>query len=114
MPIWRDPWMVVGPRTYADDVLATPRDRQCLRAMTGRSRYPRVALDDLLDARPDFVVLPDEPYPFSPDDGPEAFPGVPHRPRLRSCPHLVRAGHGDRRRQLRPVLEQALGRALGR
>ena len=25
----------------------------------------------------DVVVLPDEPYAFSPTDGPEAFPGVP-------------------------------------
>ena len=23
------------------------------------------------------MVLPDEPYLFTPDDGPEAFPGVP-------------------------------------
>ncbi|MCW2569684.1 MAG: cobalamin-binding protein, partial [Mycobacterium sp.] len=25
---------------------------------------------------PDLVVLPDEPYLFTADDGPEAFPGV--------------------------------------
>ena len=25
----------------------------------------------------DLVVLPDEPYAFCADDGPEAFPGVP-------------------------------------
>ncbi|MEW2147407.1 helical backbone metal receptor [Micromonospora vinacea] len=26
---------------------------------------------------PDLVVLPDEPYRFTADDGPDAFPGVP-------------------------------------
>jgi hypothetical protein len=25
---------------------------------------------------PDVVVLPDEPHPFTADDGPEAFPGI--------------------------------------
>ena len=45
--------------------------------MPGATRYPRVALGDLLEARPDVVVLPDEPYPFSPADGPEAFPDIP-------------------------------------
>jgi hypothetical protein len=40
-------------------------------------RYPKVALDDLLAACPDLVVLPDEPYRFTAGDGPEAFPGVP-------------------------------------
>jgi hypothetical protein len=38
-------------------------------------RYPKVRLDDLPTY--DLVVLPDEPYPFAADDGPEAFPGAP-------------------------------------
>jgi hypothetical protein len=38
-------------------------------------RYPRV---DPADLPPhDLVVLPDEPYPFTAGDGPEAFPDVP-------------------------------------
>jgi hypothetical protein len=36
-------------------------------------RYPKVDLDDLHAA--ELVVLPDEPYAFSPTDGPECFPG---------------------------------------
>ena len=38
-------------------------------------RYPRVELTEVRAA--DLVLLPDEPYAFTPDDGPEAFPGVP-------------------------------------
>jgi hypothetical protein len=38
-------------------------------------RYPKVRPDELPDV--DLVVLPDEPYLFTADDGPEAFPGVP-------------------------------------
>jgi hypothetical protein len=40
-------------------------------------RYPRVRLDELPPH--ELVVLPDEPYAFRADDGPEAFPGVPPR-----------------------------------
>ena len=40
-------------------------------------RYPRVELDELRSAGADVVLLPDEPYVFTADDGPEAFPGTP-------------------------------------
>ena len=40
-------------------------------------RYPKIPLDDLLAARPDLVVLPDEPYRFTAGDGPEASPACP-------------------------------------
>jgi ABC-type Fe3+-hydroxamate transport system substrate-binding protein len=74
VPIWRDPWMVVGARTFAGDVLA----RLGLVNVMGTSpeRYPRLELDDLQAAAADLVLLPDEPYVFSRDDGPEAFPGL--------------------------------------
>jgi len=73
IPIWRDPWMVVGSATFTGDVAA----RLGLRNVYGGDpdRYPRVDLDDLVGRRPDVIVLPDEPYPFSADDGPEMFPG---------------------------------------
>ena len=37
-------------------------------------RYPHIDLEDLAAHRPDVIVLPDEPYRFSEDDGPEMFP----------------------------------------
>jgi ABC-type Fe3+-hydroxamate transport system substrate-binding protein len=73
IPVWRDPWMVVGSDTFTGDLAA----RLGLANVYGdhAERYPRVALEDLAGRNPDLVVLPDEPYQFSPDDGPEAFPG---------------------------------------
>lgn len=73
VPIWRDPWMVVGARTFAGDVLA----RLGLVNVFGASpeRYPRVAAGDIRAAAPDLVLLPDEPYPFTAADGPGEFPG---------------------------------------
>ena len=92
VPIWRDPWMVVGSGTYADDLLrrigidnrygdpgaggdAVGPDR--VRPGGGERRYPRVTLDEIVASRPDVVVLPDEPYPFSSTDGPEAVAPIP-------------------------------------
>jgi ABC-type Fe3+-hydroxamate transport system, periplasmic component len=75
VPVWRRPWMVLGRDTFAGDVLA----RLGVDNVHARheDRYPRIALTELTAAAPDLVVLPDEPYRFTADDGPEAFPGVP-------------------------------------
>jgi ABC-type Fe3+-hydroxamate transport system substrate-binding protein len=73
IPIWRDPWMVVGSDTFAGDVAA----RLGLRNVYADhpDRYPHVTLDHMAARQPDIIVLPDEPYPFSASDGPEMFPG---------------------------------------
>ncbi|WP_190220344.1 helical backbone metal receptor [Streptomyces griseosporeus] len=74
VPIWRRPWMVLGRDTFAGDVLARLGVDHLYRGHP--DRYPRVPLEELRAAAPDLVVLPDEPYRFSADDGPEAFPGL--------------------------------------
>jgi hypothetical protein len=66
--IWRDPWMWVGARTFTGDLLAR---LGCTNAITAE-RYPKADPEDV-DA--DLVLLPDEPYVFTADDGPDAFPG---------------------------------------
>ncbi len=86
VPVWRDPWMVVGSPTYAGDVLrhlglenlcGGDADVDGATDADAPGRYPRVELADVRAARPDLVLLPDEPYAFGPEDGPEAFPGIP-------------------------------------
>jgi ABC-type Fe3+-hydroxamate transport system substrate-binding protein len=76
--VWRRPWVLVGGRTFAGDVL---RRLGVANAYASHAdRYPRPPLDELSalveDGRVDLVVLPDEPYLFTADDGPEAFPGA--------------------------------------
>ncbi|WP_134765599.1 helical backbone metal receptor [Nocardioides sp. 1609] len=81
VPIWRDPWMVVGAPTFTTDLLRrlgwanVYADPASSRAATGR--YPAVDLADLDAAGADVVLLPDEPYVFTADDGPEAFTRTP-------------------------------------
>ncbi|CAL9394363.1 helical backbone metal receptor [Streptomyces sp. enrichment culture] len=102
VPVWRRPWMVLGRDTFAGDVLARLGVEHVHAAHP--ERYPRVPLEELRAAAPDVVVLPDEPYRFTADDGPEAFPGLPCA--LVSGRHLTWYG---------PSLAEAprvLGRAL--
>ncbi|MEV8543948.1 helical backbone metal receptor [Streptomyces sp. NPDC051572] len=75
VPIWRRPWMVLGRDTFAGDVLSRLGVDHLY--ATHAERYPRATVDELRAAAPDLVVLPDEPYRFTADDGPEAFAGLP-------------------------------------
>jgi ABC-type Fe3+-hydroxamate transport system substrate-binding protein len=76
VPIWRRPWMALGRDTFAGDVLARLGYRNVL--ADAAERYPRIDPALLREAsRVDVVVLPDEPYAFTADDGPETFPGLP-------------------------------------
>jgi ABC-type Fe3+-hydroxamate transport system substrate-binding protein len=74
VPIWRRPWMVLGRDTFAGDVLARLGVDHLW--SDHPERYPRIPVEELRAAAPDVVVLPDEPYRFTADDGPEAFPGL--------------------------------------
>lgn len=75
VPIWRDPWMVVGSRTFTGDLLS--RLGVVNAFAESPDRYPRVELSEIHRADIDLVLLPDEPYAFTPDDGPEAFTHTP-------------------------------------
>ncbi|MEU6997334.1 helical backbone metal receptor [Nonomuraea sp. NPDC046570] len=75
IPIWRRPWMVVGRDTFTGDVLRRLGVDNLY--ADHPERYPKIPLADLVARNPDLVVLPDEPYAFSADDGPECFPGIP-------------------------------------
>lgn len=80
IPIWRDPWMVVGSSTFTGDLarrlgLANAYADTALNPRA--DRYPSVDVAELDAAGADVVLLPDEPYLFTEDDGPEAFTRTP-------------------------------------
>ena len=66
-PIWRNPWMTVGPDTYAHDLLGLCGGANVF-AHRHERRYPVVREEELLAAAPEVVLLPDEPYAFGPED----------------------------------------------
>lgn len=71
VPIWRDPWMAVGRDTFTGDLLCRVGLRNALEH--DAERYPHVDVAGLESSGAGAVLLPDEPYVFSPTDGPEAF-----------------------------------------
>jgi ABC-type Fe3+-hydroxamate transport system substrate-binding protein len=105
VPVWRRPWVVIGSATFAGDVLA----RLGVTHLYADSpdRYPRPSLDELRAAAPDLLVLPDEPYAFTDDDGPADFPGVPYA--LVSGRHLT--WYGPSLVEARDVLTASLTQA---
>jgi ABC-type Fe3+-hydroxamate transport system substrate-binding protein len=69
-PIWRDPWMIPGPDTYASDLIELCGGRSSFPDLE-RRRYPRLELDAVVAAAPEVILLPDEPYSFGPTDARE-------------------------------------------
>jgi ABC-type Fe3+-hydroxamate transport system substrate-binding protein len=69
VPIWRRPWMALGRDTFAGDVLKRLGIDNVL--AESPERYPQ--FDPAALPEYDVVVLPDEPYAFSGNDGPEMF-----------------------------------------
>src|SRR5207245_1217881 len=93
VPIWRDPWMVVGARTFTGDVLARLGLDNVFGA--GPDRYPHVEAEHIRAAAPDLVLLPAAPSPFTPGDGPGGFPAhraTPPPPGVRGAPRRPRSG----------------------
>jgi ABC-type Fe3+-hydroxamate transport system substrate-binding protein len=74
-PIWKNPWMAFNADTYAHDVLRMLGFNN-IHASAGE-RYPRTTLTEALDLRPDFVLLPNEPYEFGSKDVEELKPLLP-------------------------------------
>lgn len=74
-PIWRNPWMTIGPSTYIHDVL-----RVCGAANVygdTPARYPLIDLAQVAGRNPEIVLLPDEPYRFTARHIPEVNEKLP-------------------------------------
>lgn len=75
IPIWRDPWMVVGADTFTGDLVRRLGWRNLYEDHP--ERYPHVDLAEIDNRGATLALLPDEPYEFTTTDGPEAFQATP-------------------------------------
>ncbi|WP_372729005.1 helical backbone metal receptor [Nocardioides sp.] len=75
IPVWRDPWMAVGSSTFTGDLARRLGLANVLAEHA--ERYPTMSVEELEQAGADVILLPDEPYTFTADDGPEAFTRTP-------------------------------------
>lgn len=58
--IWRKPYMAAGKNTFIDSML-----QKCgLINAFNLKRYPEINAQELINARPDVILLSSEPYPF--------------------------------------------------
>ena len=60
--IWKKPWMAAGAGNHIDAVM---KEMGLVNVMGDREGYFEVDLDDLASRNLDFVLLPDEPFPFT-------------------------------------------------
>ena len=102
IPIWRRPWMVLGADTFAGDVLRRLGVSNVF--ASADQPYPKVTVEQVREAEPDLMVLPDEPYAFSAQDGPESFAPIPSS--LVTGRYLT--WHGPSLADAREVLEREL------
>ena len=77
VPIWRRPWMSISAATYGGSILR----RLGVELVTSGSplAYPVIDLDDIAASSPDLVLVPSEPYDFTPahlDELAQAFPSA--------------------------------------
>jgi ABC-type Fe3+-hydroxamate transport system substrate-binding protein len=68
-PIWRNPWMTIGPDTYMHDFIATCGGANVFSDRA--ERYPRLELEEMARRDPEVILLPDEPYRFGAKHLPE-------------------------------------------
>jgi iron complex transport system substrate-binding protein len=67
--VWKDPWMMVGPRTYVADLLRLAggillfEEKEC-----SGSDYPVADEGTIVMSDPEVLILPDEPYRFTERD----------------------------------------------
>ncbi len=63
--IWKDPWMGVGSGTYIDSLVDGAGG---INVLADRPSYPVLSEEDVRTLKPDFLLLPTEPYPFGAED----------------------------------------------
>ncbi len=67
--IWKNPWMVAGPRTYIGDLIRLAGGGSSLVETEGEGAdYPVTDEKTIVASSPDVLLLPDEPYRFGEKD----------------------------------------------
>ncbi len=59
--IWKGPYMTVGGDTFINDML---KKIGLSNIYHNQNRYPQITLEDLMNVKPEVILLSSEPYPF--------------------------------------------------
>lgn len=63
--IWKEPWMVAAGGTFIDAMM---REAGFTNVFSDNSRYPIIELKDLIQSKPEHLLLSTEPFPFKASD----------------------------------------------
>ncbi|MGH9389297.1 MAG: helical backbone metal receptor, partial [Vicinamibacteria bacterium] len=106
--IWRRPYMVAGPETFIEALLAeagllsaAPRDR---------GRYPEMGIDEIARSGADVFLLSSEPFPFEEKHRAELISELDTDARAILVDGELLSWHGARLRQGLPYLRSLAGR----
>ncbi|MCS7154461.1 MAG: helical backbone metal receptor [Bacteroidetes bacterium] len=108
--IWREPYMSVGRDTFIHAMLeAAGLENAC----ADQSRYPVLEAEAIRELRPDYVLLPSEPYRFKPEHEAELRTLLPETPIVRVNGELF-SWYGARMREAFPYLQDLHRRLAAR
>ncbi|MBT9145929.1 MAG: Vitamin B12-binding protein [candidate division WS2 bacterium] len=62
--IWKKPYMLAGRNTYIHSML----NMIGFENLSKMERYPTIELDEIIELKPDYLLLSSEPYPFKEKD----------------------------------------------
>ena len=65
-PIWKNPWMSFNSDTFASSMIRFCGGENITDRLS--ERYPEISIDQIILAKPDIILLPDEPYRFQKKD----------------------------------------------
>ncbi|MEL6823119.1 MAG: helical backbone metal receptor, partial [Calditrichota bacterium] len=63
--IWKNPYMVAGGGTFIDQMLLAAGFEN---VFGGLARYPEITIEQLIEAKPEVLLLSSEPFPFAEKD----------------------------------------------
>lgn len=64
--IWKNPFMSVNEDTFINDVLKTVKGKNIFEE--NAKRYFNIHIEEIVEADPDVIILPSEPYKFTEED----------------------------------------------
>lgn len=72
--VWRHPYMAAGGDTFISDILLHAGLKN---VFAGRTRYPKLTAEDIINSGCQLIILPSEPYPFKEKHMAELQPLMP-------------------------------------
>lgn len=73
--IWKNPYITINQNTFINDMIEMCGLENIFADKT--EHYPRISLNDIKKAKPDFVLLSSEPYSFNANDAKEIKDKLP-------------------------------------